>query len=342
MTPGCGLCRLSRRRFIAAAAAASAAGPTSAAQPGSDSELRQSPRVIDFHTHIIEAGLAPVQGPLDRLLKPEAHLKDMDALGIDVHVVGHSNAMQGISWGDPAHDLTVWRRLNDRIARDWVGKYPTRFVGAFGLPTQDLSLAIPELERSVGLGLKVLQISSQTPNGTYYGDPKLDPLFEAAEKLGVTLFIHPHGQANGPPLNKFSLWNSVGQGIEEAKVMSSIILEGIFEKFPKIKIVVAHGGGFLPHYYGRLDRNAAKVAAAPTINKEPPSAYLKRFYYDSCVYAPAILEALVKVVGHDRIVLGSDYPIGVNDPVAELRQTANLNEMQLRAILGETAAKLLG
>lgn len=338
------------RRLLAGAAALGAG--YSQAQTGDRRAMSVSAgRVIDFHTHMIDPSLTPSGGSsmlrgreswAARLASPAEQVAEMKQRGIDCHVVAQANVVQGISWGDARRDLEVHRRVNDRLAEEWVAAYPDRFMAAFGLPTQDLRLALPELERAVTkLGLKVLQISSCTPDGVYYGDPRLHPLWEAVQHFGVTVLIHPHGQSNSPPLDQFALWNSVGQGIEEAKAMSSIIYQGVFDKFPALKIVVSHGGGFLPHYYGRMDRNVANVPGSVKNISKPPSAYLKSFYYDSCVYAPEVLAALVKVVGADRIVLGGDYPMGASDPVGLLRATPGLSSSDVARISQMTPAKLL-
>jgi len=344
---GCMQCTLARRSFLQLGAmtlAASAAGPA----------LAQSARagIIDFHTHMITPDLPVNLLPSMRSLKleqwlqamrePRLHIEHMERVGVGSHVVSFGNATQGISWGDAQHDLRVVRGINDRIARDWVARNPGRFHGAATLPTQDVKLAIGELERAVTtLGFRVLQISSNTVDGIYYGDPRMDPLWRAIEALDVTVFVHPHGQENAPPLDQFSLANSVGQGIAELKVMTSIIYNGVFEKFPKVKIVVAHGGGFLPHYYGRLDRNAAERPETGKNLKKLPSEYLKSFYFDSCVYSPAIMAALIEIVGVERIVLGGDVPVGEPDPVAALRRTPGLTPAQFDMITRETPSRLL-
>ena len=357
MTVGCAHCGASRRSILRGLAGAVVAGASISAATSARSAGSALP-VVDFHAHVVEPSLIPNAkgryfeifeearrrpGWVGKLSEPRHQLADMDLHGVDCHVVGQSNAIQGISWGDAAHDLEIHRRINDGIAERWVAAHPGRFIGAFGLPTQDLKLAIPELERAVTkLGHKVLQVSSHTPDGIYYGDPRLHPLWEAIAHFDVTVFIHPHGQLDAPPLDRFGLNNSVGQPIEEAKVMSSIIYEGVFDRFPDVKIVVAHGGGFLPHYHGRMDRNVTNVPGSAEKISRLPSAYLRQFYYDSCVYSPDIMAALIKAVGTERIVLGGDYPVGAHDPVAALRKTPAIDDVAVDMILRRTSSRLLG
>ena len=313
-------------------------------------------RPIDFHTHMFDPDLPNLfkaaQSDLQTkhagawiaaMQSPDAHIRHMDRHGIGSHVVGYSNAIHGISWGTPADDLRLYRANNDRISREWMQAHPGRFHGAFGIPTQDLKLAIPELERAATqLGMKVLQISSVSPDGVYYGDRRFDPLWEAVHRLGLTVFIHPHGQDDQPPLNEYALSNSVGQGLEEVKVMSSIIMNGVFDRYPGIRIVIAHGGGFLPHYYGRLDRNAIERPQTMRNISRMPSTYLKDFYYDSCVYSPDILNALIRIVGIDRIVLGSDFPVGEEDGLGDLKKTPGITAAAVEKIAITTPARLLG
>ena len=153
--------------------------------------------------------------------------------------------------------------------------------------------------------------------------------------------MHPDGT---PDLwfQQYSLWNSVGQPIEEAKLLASLIYEGVLEQHPGIRIVVAHGGGYLPHYFGRLDRNVkAHPHSAVNISRRP-SEYLRDLHFDTCLYEPAMLEALVARVGADRLVMGSDFPVGDTDPVGFVERCGALSRADVEMVLGGTLAGLLG
>lgn len=355
--PGCPQCMMSRRSIVRSAVAALAgsvlaSGPAPALAVAGKVAGRTDALPIDFHTHMFDPDLpnlitgamtsTHVDAWLHAMKSPKVHVDHMDRYGVGSHVVGYSNATHGISWGDPDHDLRLYRATNDRIAREWISAFPGRFHGAFSLPMQDISLAMKELERCTAtLGMRVLQLSSCSPDGIYFGDRRFDPMWEAVHRLGLTVFIHPHGQDNRPPFDDFALSNSVGQGVEEIKVMTSIIYNGVFDRFPGIKIVIAHGGGFLPHYYGRLDRNALERPQTMRNISRMPSTYLRDFYYDSCVYSPDILTALIKIVGIDRIVLGSDYPVGEEDGLGDLRKTPGLTPDMVEQIAVRTPGALL-
>jgi aminocarboxymuconate-semialdehyde decarboxylase len=116
----------------------------------------------------------------------------------------------------------------------------------------------------------------------------------------------------------------------------------VLEQFPEVPVVVSHGGGYLPHYYGRLDRNVQNMPDSTVNISQAPSAYLRRLYYDTCVYEPSTLSALVTQVGADHILMGSDWPVGEADPIGFVNRCDALDDAQRRAILGGTAARLLG
>jgi aminocarboxymuconate-semialdehyde decarboxylase len=275
-----------------------------------------------------------------KMLDPEQQLADMDARGIDVHVLSASTVVQGTAWAEPAHQAELERKANDEAAR-WVAHAPERFVGSFTLPLRDVDLALQELERAVDeLGLRVANLPAQV-EGDYLGAPRLRPVWEAIHERGLAVFVHPDG-IRDLWFQQYSLWNSVGQPIEEAKAVASLILEGVLEQLPGLRIVVSHGGGYLPHYFGRLDRNVTNMPDSVRNISKPPSAYLHDLYYDTCVYDVSILEALVDRFGPERLVFGSDYPVGDEDHTAFVLQASNLSEDGLAAVAGGNAARLLG
>jgi aminocarboxymuconate-semialdehyde decarboxylase len=214
-------------------------------------------------------------------------------------------------------------------------------IGSFTLPLQSRDLSLEELRRcTTDLGMTVVQLPVAV-SGTYLSAPEYRYLWDAILDLGITAFVHPDGTRD-PWFQSYSMWNSVGQPIEEAKFIASLIYEGVLEQLPDLKIVMAHGGGYLPHYYGRLDRNV-KAHPPSTVNiSRKPSEYLRNLYYDTCLYEPAMLEALVARVGTDRIVMGSDYPVGDPDPVGFVERCPSLSTDEAELVVGGTVAELLG
>ena len=320
--------------------------------------------VIDFHAHVIEPevfklaishsvatgfGARPMPLPepgsatwamFGGMADPEIQIRDMDRKGIDISVISTSTVVQSTWWAEPTLAAELDRRANERIAQ-WVKQYPHRFVGSFTLPMQDLGVALKELDYAVSrLGLKIANVSSNA-GGVYLGDPHFRPFWEAVRDRGVTVLIHPHGVTD-PRFQKFALWNGVGQPIEESMVLASLIYEGIFESFPEVQVVLVHGGGYLPHYTARLDRNVSAHPVSMQNIQRRPSDYLRSLYYDSCVYSSDVLDALIRKVGADRVVLGTDYPFGEADPVAEIRKCAEASESDVEDIVSRTPAKILG
>ena len=268
----------------------------------------------------------------------QARLMDMDEFGIDIQVIfGH--VAQYCYWASPEEGARLARLGNDRLA-EFVANKPERFIGMGMVPLQDAGAAVGELERMVNaLRFRAVAVNTHV-DGVELGDERLLPFWSRAEQLGVPVFIHPSGFKH-PRFDRHLMWNGVGQPIEEAIAMSSVIYEGILDRFPNLKVGIAHGGGFLPYYAGRVDRNFRnRPHETPKISREP-SEYMRRFFYDTCVYNADQLEFLAHKVGPDRIVIGGDYPVGEDNPVSFVAN-AKLSARAKKMILGENAAKLLG
>ena len=325
---------------------------------------RSGPLVVDFHTHIMVRDIAdivqkkrPATAPEYQLIegyrKGAKHHRakhprkgadrlakrygDMDAMGMDIHVIsGH--VAQFCYWADGKLGLEVARIGNDRLA-EVVGQDPDRFLGLGMVPLQDVGRAVRELDRMVNkLGLRGVQIGTNI-DGVELGDKKLNRFWAKAEALDIPVFVHPAGFVH-PRFGKHLLWNSLGQPIEEAVAISSLIYEGIMDRHPKLKVCVAHGGGFLPFYTGRADRNFYDKPDAYTIKKSP-TEYLKGFSYDTAFYNRDMLEFLVQKVGPSNIVMGADYPIGEDKPVAFIKKAKGISKKAQNMILGGNAVKLL-
>jgi aminocarboxymuconate-semialdehyde decarboxylase len=319
--------------------------------------------IVDVHAHVLDAhalevagahgvasgfGARPHRPPRgtrfaelnDVMLDPARQVAAMDEAGVDVHLISAILAVTPTGWASPEVALDLNRRYNDLVA-EAVRAHPGRFVGSFTLPLQDLDLAAAELERAVSeLGLRVVQLPAQIDD-VYLGDPPLRALWEELASRELTVFIHPDG-VRDPWFQRYAMWNSVGQPIEEARVLASLIYEGVLERFPEIPIIVSHGGGYLPHYYGRLDRNVRNMPDSTVNISRAPSDYLRRLYYDTCVYEPSTLAALVAQVGADHVLMGSDWPVGEADPIGFVERCEVLDDAGRHAVLGGTAARLLG
>ena len=267
-------------------------------------------------------------------------LKDMDKMGVDIQVLTPSLVHQCTYWADPETSLKMERLTNDRVA-EIVTATPDRFVGLGGVPLQSPALAVQELERCVNeLGLKGVQISSQAAD-MELGDERLRPFWAKAVELGAVIYVHPAGLTDRR-YEKHQLWNSIGQPLEEAMAMASLFYEGVLDEFPGLKICIAHGGGYLPFYAGRVDRNYLEKPATRLHMTKSPSRYMKMFSYDSCLYNADMLKYLIQKVGAGRLVMGSDYPVGEKDPVGFIRRTRSISAADKDRILWKNAARLLG
>ena len=277
----------------------------------------------------------------DRTANLATRLRVMDEQGVDIQVLTPSGISQYTLWAEPEVSLKWERRLNEGIA-EMVAGHPDRFVGLGSVPLHAPELAAKELERCMTeLGLRGVQIPSHAET-MELGDPKLKPFWAAAERLGAALFLHPAGISE-QRYYPYHLWNSLGQPLEEAMAMCALFYDGVLDEFPGLKICVAHGGGYLPYAPGRVDRNYADKAHTRVNMSMSPSEYMKRhFYYDTSVYNLDMLEFLVRKVGASRIVMGSDYPSGEEDPVGFVRNAKNLSPDEKEDILGRNGARLLG
>jgi aminocarboxymuconate-semialdehyde decarboxylase len=273
----------------------------------------------------------------ERLTVLPRRLADMDATGIDVQVVSPSPSHY-YPWA--GRDLAEWSaRTANQATADLVAQAPDRLVGLGLVALQHPDLCPPLLAHALGLGLAGVEISSFAP-GVELSDERLEPFWSAAEQAGALLFLHPFGCSLDERLDRYYLSNTVGQPAENAVALSHLIFGGVLDRHPDLKLVAAHGGGYLPTMIGRSDHawHARRDAHSCA---EPPSSYLKRLWFDSLTHSPEQLRALIAAAGPGQVVLGSDYPfdMGIDDPAGAVRD-AGLSEETLAAVLCGNAARL--
>ena len=279
---------------------------------------------------------------LTKLTDPAERIADMDRTGVDVQAVAPSPSHYYYAYEAGAARDAV-RVVNDRIA-EVVGQYPDRFVGLCTVPLQDVDIAVAELERSVNeLGLRGVEISTNV-NGVDLTRAGLAKFFQKVEELGVMIFMHPIGTSFRDRLYDHYFQNTIGHPLESALAVGHLVFDGYLETYPGLKILIAHGGGYIPAYSGRFDhpyhlRDDLKV----TITK-PPSEYVKKLYFDTVVFTHHQLEYLVGTWGADHVVMGTDYPYDMMevDPVGFVNGAPGLTDDQKRAVVGGNAAALLG
>ncbi|ABQ68046.1 amidohydrolase 2 [Rhizorhabdus wittichii RW1] len=271
----------------------------------------------------------------------DTRLADMDAMGVDVQAISPSPT-QYHYWAPADLGEALVARINERIAT-LCADHPDRLVGLGSVALQHPLLAREQLRHAVrGLGLRGVEISTMV-NGDGIDDPRFAPFWEEAERFGALVLVHPLGTTVGPRMDAHYLSNVIGQPLETMIALSRLIMGGHFDRYPALKLCAVHGGGYLPKYAGRSD-HGWKVRPECDGCAHPPSAYLRRIWYDSLVYEPAELRALIDAVGADRIVVGTDYPfdMGDYDPIGLVDAVPGLGAADKAAILGGNARKLLG
>lgn len=274
-----------------------------------------------------------------RLLTDVVHrLAAMDMTGVDVQVVSPSPSHYHY-WADRDVAREVWERANTATAKH-CAHAQHRLVGLGLAPLQHPDLAVQALDHALGEGLAGVEIGSHAP-GRELSDPAYEPFWELAAETGAVLFLHPFGCTLDERLDRWYLSNSVGQPVENAVALSHLIFAGVLDRHPDLKVVAAHGGGYLPTHLGRADHSWRVRPDAKGCAREP-SHYLRLLWFDSLVHDPHVLRELVRVAGPDRVLLGSDFPfdMGADDPVAALR-AADLPAPDFHAVRGGNAAALL-
>ena len=253
-------------------------------------------------------------------------LKEMDETDVTVQVLSTIPVLFNY-WAKPKDCLETSRFLNDHIS-DTVVKNTKRFIGIGTVPMHDSALAIGEMERCVKeLKMPGLEIGSNI-NGINLSDPQFFPFYEAAEKLGCSLFVHPWEMMGEDQMTKYWLPWLVGMPAETSRAICSMIFGGVFEKFPKLKVAFAHGGGSFPITIGRIEHGfnvrPDLVAIDNAIN---PREYIGKFWIDSLVHDEKAMQFIVDTMGENNICLGSDYPfpLGEHHP-GKLIQSMNFSK----------------
>jgi len=235
------------------------------------------------------------------------------------------------------------RATNDEISsmtRTW----PKRFAGLGTLPMQDVKAAITELERCMTqIGLKGVEINDHV-NGRTLDEPEFRPFWKAADQLGALVFFHQGGETLVSPRTKrYHLPNTVGNLVDRAVTFATLVSGGVMDECPNLKIVLGHGGGYTCYGIGRMDRGWLVRSEARANIQQPPSTYLRRFYYDCIVYTESALRFLIDTAGADRVVFGTDWPydMALDWPVSWILAMESLTQQEKEAILWRNLERLL-
>lgn len=276
-----------------------------------------------------------------KFVDPEARIADMDLQGIDRQVLAIAPP-QYFYYLDEPTGARVTAIQNDRIA-EMVASHPSRFVGVANLPLDHPRAAIAEMVRAHrDLGFNGFEINADV-NGGELDDRRFDPLWEKATELNLLVILHPHGFTDAKRMGDYYLANVICMPLASTLAVSRMILGGVWERFPDLRMLVVHGGGYLPFYFARTD-HAFRVR--PELRhhiSRPPSEYLHMLHFDTTVFDPRAVEYLVAEFGADRVLMGSDYPfdMGPTDPLGFVAE-AKLSAADRDLVVGGNAARLLG
>jgi len=340
-------------------------GPTAARVHRSGLERSRPTGTIDIHSHVIVPAAAELVAPhlpkaLDntaaetiainrkqmverssRMTDLKDRLPDLDAMGIERQVIKPSPNQ---CYYEVPSDIAVKaaRLVNDGMA-EFASRLPNRLVPFGSVPMCEPEAAVAELERCArDLSFKGIQILTNI-SGRELSDPVFEKFWATAERLGTLVVIHPAGFTEPRRLARFYFGNVIGNPLDTSVAVHHLIFDGVLERYPKLRILAVHGGAYVAAYSGRMDHAWGARSDSRGSLPHPPTYYLRKFYFDTVVFAPHQLAQLVQVFGASQILMGTDYPfdMGEYDPVGHVLSVEEFDQATVAAISGGNARKLL-
>lgn len=271
----------------------------------------------------------------------DAKVEAMDRKGIDISVISPAPPMF-YYWADADLALEVAGLVNDGIA-DMVGARPERLRGMATVPMQHPDAAVAELERVVrAYGFKAVELGTSI-EGAQLAEERFRPLLRRASELNVFVFAHPYYVGAKSGLENYYLTNLIGNPLDTTVMLANLMFSGRLDELPDLKIVLAHGGGFIPYQIGRLVHGHSVRSETNGVSKSSPKDLLKRIYFDSLVFEPQALRYLIDLVGADHVCIGTDAPFDMadNDPRATIDAVPGMTPLERQCVCCGTALKLL-
>lgn len=271
---------------------------------------------------------------------PVARIKALDEMGIDVQAISPSPILL-FYWEEPEVAAHFSRKQNEAI-QDVVKKHPDRFVGFGSVPLQSLPAAIEIADEAKRMGLKGLEIGNAVGDKPL-DDPGFEPFFDVMQALDLLLFVHPlEGGVDADDPLAAIVGNVLQFTFRTTLMVERMILKGMFERYPNLRLCLSHGGGLLAFNIWRLNHSYSLRDDLKKVIPQKPSEYLKKLYFDTIVHSVVALEYLVKVVGADRVVVGTDYPMAMGDIEAVSKvKHLSISDGEQSQILGGNAMRAL-
>jgi aminocarboxymuconate-semialdehyde decarboxylase len=274
------------------------------------------PRVYrEDGAQVVELGGRPIRSALAEFVDADRIIEAQEAAGIERTVLSPWVPLLFYEV-EPEEGLRRCRIQNDALAA-LVRARPERVAALGGVPLQEPELAASELERLMTRGELVGVEVAASVRGAYLGDDRFDRFWAAAERTGALVFVHPTTRGfDVPALGDYYLWNSVGNPFETTIAAAHLVMAGVFERHPRLRMVLAHGGGALLALRGRLRHAHTFQPQARARLAESPEESIRRFCFDTVTHDTELLRALIAFAGPERVLLGSDYPFDMGDPAA--------------------------
>ncbi len=280
----------------------------------------------------------PFMTPEDRMFDYDARFKAMDEAGVDMAILSLTGP--NVYWGDAEASSQAARAINDSFA-DANASYPKRIRWMASLPMQHPDRALAELERAIKKGAVGVVVLANV-GGASLTDPLFEPIWKEIDRRALPVFVHPTVPCGCGMMDMaaYQLSASVGFTYDSTLAVTRMIYDGFFDRFPNLKLIVAHGGGTLPFLAPRLDRCHTTVAACRVNISAKPSTYLKRIYADSVLYSDDALRSSLKCFGDEHVLFGTDFPHNISDMTGTLALIEGLSPAQRDNVRGANAQRV--